>query len=392
MRRRLLIALAVLLVIVLGGSFVIRRMAVVRAEKALTEPWPLGAGPITAVASRYPNQEMSPSARRLTQLAQYFRIPLAPKRQGDPAIAPPLKRDLEPYVRAQIARASFAIDPPPPLLASMFATPQFAAIRAELLRGEPIVWPVRYEPSGPVPNLTGHLALQRLLIASALDRARRGDPGAWEDLRASRELNRSLWPRPEVITHLIALQTTRIAVAAARKLPPPAPPWFEEMLREEMPPRFVRSFQAEIGMSQTRFAADVGKGLREPLVRSGSMNALVLARGIAEDVTSPVCAVEAASLDERAAGRLLPWEQISAISLPSLGATWQRMARYRAEREATRIALAVRAGLPPPLRSDCSDRKWIVDGGVVRLNAPLPKQARDVEIPLEVPLHAAAEE
>ncbi|HEX6159918.1 MAG TPA: hypothetical protein VF111_07115, partial [Thermoanaerobaculia bacterium] len=279
--RRAVVILAILAVLATGVFVALQRFNAQKERSALDDPWPLGAGPAGAVASRYPNQETTPAAQRLTQLAKYFRIPLGPKREGDPAIARPLQRDLEPYLDAQIARPSFAVDPAPPLLVSIFGTAQFAAIRAELLRGEPIGWPVRFERSGSPPNLTGHLMLHRLLIASALERARRGDAGAWDDLRASRELNRSLWSRPEVLSHVVALQMTRTAVAAARKLPPPAPPWFEEMLGEEMEPRFVRSLQAEVALS-------------------GSTPALHLARRTTEQaVASRACAVDGPAFDKR---------------------------------------------------------------------------------------------
>lgn len=360
--RRLLIAIAVLVVIVLGVWLAMHGLDRRAERNALETPWPLDAGPASAAASRYPKQDLSPAASELAQLATYFRVPLAPRRDNDVTIAEPLKRVLEPYVHAQLARASFAIDPPPPLLARMFAAPQFAAIRARLLRSEPIVWPTSFERSGPVPNLTGHVTLHRLLIASALDRARRGDAGAWEDLRASRELNRSLWSRPELISHVVALQMTRSAVAAARKLPPPAPAWFEELLTEEMEPRFVRSLQADLVLAESTRALLVGRDTTN------------------EAAASRACAVDGRAFDARVKEHEPPEE------LPSMGSTWQRIGRYRAEREATRIALAVRSGAQPPLASRCSDRKWIIDGGVVRLDAPLPKLARDLEIALDVPL------
>jgi hypothetical protein len=359
--RRFVIALVLLLVLAAGGWLAVQGLNLRAERKAFDTPWPLEAGPARAAASRYPDQETSEAARELTRLAAYFRIPLAPRREGDVTIAEPLKRDLEPYVQTHLARPSFAIDPAPPLLSRIFATSQFAAIRERLLRGEPIAWPVRFTTGGPMPNLTGHVTLHRLLIASALDRARRGDAGAWEDLRASRELNRSLWSRPELLSHVVALQVTRSAVAAARKLPPPAPAWFEEMLAEEMEPRFVRSLQADLLLTASTRALQIGRDTTE------------------QAVASRACAVDGRAFDARVAEHEPPEE------LPSMGSTWQRIARYRAEREATRIALAVRAGVPPPLASVCSDRSWKVDGGMVRLNAPLPEVRKDLTIALEVP-------
>lgn len=94
----------------------------------------------------------------------------------------------------------------------------------------------------PCPNLLELMFMQKVLAADALSAEKRGDHDkAWQTLEAQWVLARALWSRPELISNLIALASTRMINAAARKLPAPAPIWWRE----------VEAFDVDRNLQQT---------------------------------------------------------------------------------------------------------------------------------------------
>ena len=70
-----------------------------------------------------------------------------------------------------------------------------------------------------VPNLLGHIDLQRLLLGDAVTRFEAGDrPTALADLEASWQLNRSLRDDPVLITQLIAMSNLRMQLGVLRQV------------------------------------------------------------------------------------------------------------------------------------------------------------------------------
>jgi hypothetical protein len=72
------------------------------------------------------------------------------------------------------------------------------------------------------------------------------------------------------------------------------------------------------------------------------------------------------------------WNRPGFIAVPNLGAMWQRVGRFRAEREATAKILEIKSGRTPSSSSQCSDGTWIVTPGHIRFSKRIEGQ-----IPLE---------
>jgi hypothetical protein len=174
---------------------------------AAARPWPDGLGTLAAVPDRYPPQHENDAARRLTKLAG----PVA----DDDAVTT--------YVRQEIARGELTIAGPP-------AIADVSAIRDLLLR-EPVVWErdLAQQHGGLLGKVAMHLTLTRILVPSALGRARQNDVSAWDDLHAAWNLTKALHGHPHLILRIVAMSMTRAINAVAWKMPLPVPGWFGEV-------------------------------------------------------------------------------------------------------------------------------------------------------------------
>jgi hypothetical protein len=190
---------------------------------AAARPWPNGMGTLAAVPGRYPPQHENEAARTLTKLA-------APVAENANVTA---------YVRQEIVRGDLTIAEPP-------AIAGISAIRDLLLR-EPIVWErdLRQQHGGLLPKVAMHLSLMRLLVASALGRARQHDASAWDDLHAAWNLTKSLDGHPNVILRAVAVSMTRAINAVAWKMPLPAPAWFGEVQDRDLVQPLLETLQYE---------------------------------------------------------------------------------------------------------------------------------------------------
>src|SRR5688572_11529323 len=131
-------------------------------DSSAARPWPDGLGTLAAVPDRYPPQDENEAARKLVTLAGSVA-------ENDAVTT---------YVRQEIARGELTIAEPP-------AIADLSAIRDLLLR-EPITWKrnLAQQHGGLLGTVAMHRTLMRALVASALERARRNDIAAWDDLHA----------------------------------------------------------------------------------------------------------------------------------------------------------------------------------------------------------------
>lgn len=392
------------------GATVMNRVHADDAERT----WPLGLGRLADVRKRYPDAPTSASAYRLIELSKKMGIDMAPRgeeRSVDVSASSnmQLRSTLANYVRTEIQKTTPDIAAPAPVIADYLAAHagDLALIRALLLEGdEEVAWAVRYPgPRSPVPNLLGHMVLHRALLSNALDRARRGDHGAWEDARAVVVLSRGLWKRPELISGLIALAMDRSVNAAARKFPLPAPPWFAEFQKFDYTRAAMAARQAETSAisdavyAETSVDDPLDQGHRRmintllsPLTRLATNDAIEADRRTAIEVAaSRACDIDSRELTRRRRESLAWWNFPGrSFSQANLDAVWQRVLRFRAEREATERALRLRAGEPPLTKSDCSDGNWIYSGNGFRFSKQLatpqvPSSAIPVEFSLKSP-------
>jgi hypothetical protein len=332
----------VLIVIVVVIALVLWVISWFRAPDAVAtsgaQPWPGGLGTLDSVAARFPPLQANDASVKLTALAG----------------ALPKNEVAADFARREIERGELTIGEPP-------ALPDVTAIRELLLR-EPMVWN-RDDGIGGGDDMNARRTMQvtvaRALAASALAKARAGDPAAWDDLHAAWKLARSLDGHPQMMAQTAALTTVRMINAAAWKMPLPAPAWFAEVQARDP----VRPLLEAFHYSAASYWEDGGQLFPTKMLA----NSVEHDRRIAEELlTATACDVNA------------PMNELGT----DLTAVWRRAFRSRAEREATANALRVREGKPIETASRCTDGAWTFDGTTLRFTREIPTAPPDRPMPL----------
>lgn len=303
---------------------------------AAARPWPGRMG--TLAADRMPKQQANDASLKLVALAN----------------ALPKNDAVDEFVRREIARGELPIGGPP-------AVPDVSAIRELLLR-EPVVWERRDGIGGgndANAERTVQMTVARVLVASALAKARANDPAAWEDLHAAWKLARSLDGHPQMMAQTAALTAARMINAVAWKMPLPAPAWLGELQARDNVPPLLEAFQ-----HQTASYTEDGLRIFPTKFLAASVDH---DRSIAEELFNLTrCDV---NVRENELGTDLRF-------------VWRRAFRYRAEREATANALRVREGKPIEAASQCSDGGWTFDGTTLRFSREIATTPPDSAMPL----------
>ena len=408
--------LAVVLVVVFAwimlwlGSMVIGGAT----DQGAAHAWPLGLGTVDEVPLRYPTRAMNGAAAQLIALATPLGIDLTP-RAMTPAV-PPAARPLEfvrgqlsGWVEDQIRLPTPAIEPLPSESGEYLAgrAADLTAMTTLLLSDEPVVWPeAMSDPGSPLPNLGGLMALQRVLIGRALDRARVGDRGAWNDLHAAWRLVRPLTERHEIVATLVALTGMRQVAAAARKLPLPEPPWLREVLAFDFRRPLVAAYQAEawrlrhrvyaettIDPPETPLGSFARKGV-DAVMAPYTSAATADIGGRWRLIAADFAATRACDFDPQALSDRYPlarWNVIGRhMATPNLDSAWQRVLAITPHREATVRALALRRGEATKPESSCPGERWVyaADGRSFRFSGDVPDGPRP--LPLEFSLDSGA--
>lgn len=305
---------------------------------AAAQAWPGGMGTLGSVASRFPPLNGNEASVKLTALAN----------------ALPTNDAVDEFVRREIARGELTIGKPP-------ALPDVSAIRELLLR-EPIVWN-RHEGIGGNDETEAmrvvRLKLARALVASALAKAREGDPAAWEELHAAWKLARSLDGHPQVMAQTAALTTARMIDGVAWKLPLPVPAWLGELQARDN----LRPLLEALQYSAASYWADGARMFPTKWLAMEVESDRRMAEGLINETR---CDVNP------------PLNKLGT----DLTTVWRRAFRYRAEREATANALRVREGKPIEPASVCSDGGWTFDGTTLRFSREIATAPPDRPMPL----------
>jgi hypothetical protein len=339
--------------IALGASVIwwlgARAMSWIWADEAVAtsaaRPWPAGMGTLDAVPGRLPPLRANAASAKLTALAN----------------ALPKNEAVADFVAREIARGELTIGEPP-------ALPDVSAFRELLLR-EPIVWN-RHEGIDHAETAAMravHLTVARALVASALAKARGGDPAAWEDLRAAWQLSHALDAHPQVMAQTAALSTARMINAVSWKMPLPAPAWLRELQDDDALRPLLEAFQFQTASYWKDGARILPTKWLAASVEHDRLIAEELSRTTRCDVNAP-------------ANEL-------GVDLTSV---WRRAFRHRAEREAAANALRVRQGKPIETASRCSDGGWTFDGATLRFPHPIATAAPDTPMPLVLRVEPAA--
>lgn len=401
--------LAVVLVLaVVGAALWVGSLLVSRAWTGRGDghAWPLGLGVVEDVPLRYPARSMNGGAARLIALATPLGIDLTPRAMTP--TAPPAARPFEfvrgqlsSWVEDQIRLPTPGIEPLPSESGEYLAgrAADLTAITTLLLSDEPIVWPENMsDPGSPVPNLGGLMQLQRVLVGRALDRARVGDRGAWNDLHAAWRLVRPLTERHEIVATLVALTGARQVAAAARKMPLPEPPWLHDALAFDFRRPLVAAYQAEawrlrhrvyaettIDPPESPFGTFARKGVdavMAPYTGAATADIAGRWRRIAADfVATRACGFDPETLSGRYP--LARWNVIGRhMATPNLDSAWQRVLAFTPHKEATIRAIALRRGEAPQPQSSCPEEQWIYseDGKSFRFSADVPDGPRPLPL------------
>jgi hypothetical protein len=347
--------------------------------------WPMGLGTLDEVPQRYPPRDTSSDAARLTALAAAAGVDLAP---ASGRVAPIRRRALNEWLDAQLTRADGRLDPPPAELAKELSDHEGALseVRAYLLGRTAILWPtdVVAAAQAPLPNLSGHYTLTRLLVAHALT----SPATASADLCAAWRLQRALWHRPELISKQVALVGTRIVNAAVRRLDA-RPEWLDEVHAIDYRRSLLAAEQAEVWAHRKevedgrRDADRLIDVIVQPYEEVCAANLAAVMRRSAETMArSRNCAVDPAAVDVQS---MLPfWNRPARRAAANVGAVWQRVARFQAEIEATERIFAIKSGkwTPDLERSACSDGTWSYVDGMLRFSREIAARRPMLNVPL----------
>ncbi|HEX7706848.1 MAG TPA: hypothetical protein VF701_10370 [Thermoanaerobaculia bacterium] len=302
--------------------------------------WPGELGALDSVAARLPPLQANDASMKLMALAG----------------ALPENEAVDEFVAREMAGDELTIGEPPPL-------PEVSTIRDLLLR-EPIVWP-RDGGVGDIGSAETSarrgmtMTVARALVASALTKARAGDPTSWEELHAVWRLALSLDEQPEMMMQTAAFSMARMINAVAWRLPLPAPEWFGELQERDHVGRLLEAFQYQAAsywedgarLFPTKWLADSvehDRLIAEELFDTTTCDVNVRANELGVDLSS----------------------------------VWRRAFRFRAELEATANALRVREGMPIEPDSRCSDGAWILEGATLRFSRDIATAPPDRPMPL----------
>ncbi len=159
-------------------------------------------------------------------------------------------KELGVWTKAQLSQTRRALAPAPRSVLAFLAArrSEFEAVRRHLERGTAPRWEMdlRTPYAAPIPNLSGHLNLARLLVADALIRIRDGDDGtAGRDLEAAWTLLQSVADSPILICQLIAVVEAREIAGALRQIERPAAVWQARLTEHDFRGAFTTALKFE---------------------------------------------------------------------------------------------------------------------------------------------------
>jgi hypothetical protein len=200
-----------------------------------------------AFEAQFPKSDANATALELERLAAGIGIDLAPQPRRDPEkpdepVPPPkdgrarpepgteFKLPVQEFLQRELSVADERIGRAAPVVEKFLEEhgDDVAAIESVLLAHEEPRWEIDVALRGdaPIPNLLGHIRLQRLLLARALVLARQGDKdGAEQTMEASWRLHGAVLSRPDLISQLIAVAVARFQSGVLRKIDSPFYDW-----------------------------------------------------------------------------------------------------------------------------------------------------------------------
>ncbi|HVE71762.1 MAG TPA: hypothetical protein VNI54_10365 [Thermoanaerobaculia bacterium] len=325
--------------------------------------WPMGLGVVADAPKHFPPTKETAAATKLVTLAKNAGVDLRAERdQYNEVIDRDVREAFADYLQKQLERGSDAIDAPPSDVTRWLSdkAASLDEIKELVTSGEEIAFATDINKRGPEagPNLLGLQHLHRTFVVRALIATREKSPEAWDELAVAWGLTEPLWRLPDGLSAMTASTGSRFVNSAAGKLPMPPAPWFREVHAFHYERAFAAAQQAEAWRAKTPAFNVRVLGMTEEVLRARAC-----------DSSSPQFDAVRAKLGARAT--------------PSLISSWERLMRFRAEREATARVMLMRQGQPVPRESQCSDGSWEVTAKSFKFTRDIPVDRPQMKYALE---------
>jgi hypothetical protein len=356
----LTVASAVLAVLV--GLFVI--MAGVASYKTtkVERRWAQTLGTWDEILERYPPAEANAAALELERLTAPLGIDTATRSyEGRPRPTPEQKQgfkqsvagDMAAYRTKLLESPRRATAPPPASVAAFLEVhaEELAAVRTHLAHGGIPKWEMHleYVAAAPIPNLLGHIDLQKLLITDALAKHAAGDRDrALEDLEASWRLSQSLDDAPILINQLIVIADARMLAGALRQIPDVPAVWRDRLSERDFRRSFTNALKYESWMwtqldetsdfaSLSRLASRLINSIGRPYVRYclADVSDDFHERLLALDDVRAICDYDLSTWGADLNVPIPRWNAIGSIVIPNLRGALERLASLELDLELT---------------------------------------------------------
>ncbi len=409
-RRILLVALTVLvstwLAVELGARW--------RLHKVMAAGWPTPDGSLDSLGTFYPPTQTNDIAHEIERRAWLIGVDVYPRKGADRPDArklDPRWKNVQDAAKAYIHSALTCDRPCSAALPARFEEylnvngAAIDGIAERILSGPVPQWKVdlRRGFAAPLPNLVGHLELVRLLVASSLHRADRGETEkAWQYLHAASRFTDGLVLRPELISQLIVRADAIMIVGAMRRVPSAAPAWALSWPDADLKQRLGSAAAVEAWMAYSPFRKSVltdlfsafddeqapspgGRFLSlvfSPYFRLSAANVAAAHRDLLRrHMQSPACIQDVVT--ETAKQAIPEWNVFGRIVYPgdSLSGSFRRLGILDAHIEGTRLLLDARdvkrrtghwPATSPARRSTCATPFWsatIKESGELEIRA-----------------------
>jgi hypothetical protein len=317
-------------------------------EPAILAEWTERFGDAKTLEERFPSSPDDAIAIEVAARAKELGIDWHasfPREPGQPLRSPEDQtfEAVFKYVRAQIERASGDVEAPPAPVCEYLDQhrPAIEEIAELLARSEPPRWeasPASF--AGPVPNLMGHLRLQRVLLADALARSLAGENAAAERrLLAAWKLNASLRDRVDDVSQTLAVAIARAHAGVARWIDLQDPEWERRLTDHDYRASLLRATAMQASAAGYLFAGD---GAFERASRADFYGTYLDVFGRLESASIADSARGSVEYEEKPDEGLSAGGIMAPMGIPNLTFGWRKVDRLRLEAELTSKILAAK--------------------------------------------------
>lgn len=337
--------------------FTASTVASIKSE-LVVQRWVDSVGTRDEFIGRFPKRDSSASALQVERLTASLGIPIAVRgREGRPqpdsAAVDEYKNyrsAIRDYLTAQLDRERRGADPLPVAVGDWYDKHADAIDGLlSVLTAGPVHWErdLGQLLAAPIPNLWGHLELQRVLLAGALGRSAAGDAeGAQQVIEASWVLNGALREEPTLITQLVAISISRDQAGVLRHLAERSDIWIARFEEHDFRAAYLRSMRFEGWVWTQVDATDyVGDGFTQRLIyRFAGPYVKYAMADVSNDYRQELhnlseiealCDTDLAAVNADMNIEVPSWNIVGEMMVPNLGSAIDRLRRLELDIELT---------------------------------------------------------